>query len=1633
MIASVGWAEKYQHVFTTKPSTGNSINLSGVTWNIQATNLGSYNSANYAGVQIGTKSADGSITLTSSGAWNYNNKTKITEVRLWLNLGGTSVTPTVTIGGKSATSDGTTVVKNSSAGSDWTKATKVTFTPATDGTGVVVINVATVKAGYICAMEIDCEEAGGSSLPIPVLSFSKTADEATLGESYAVLTLTNENSVPVTYSSSKEDVATVDASTGAVTLVGAGTTTITATFAGNDSFAANSASYTLTVVDPNAPGTQNNPYTVAQAINNTPTTGTSDNVYIKGIVSQFYGNNIMSDGANYRYYISDDGTTNNQLLVYKGNGLNNDAFSDADDLQIGDNVVIYGKLKKYSSIFEIEAGNYIVSLTRKKVPTLTFSEDQYSVVKNGNLTITATSSNSSGTITYASSNTDVAEIDATTGAITAKTAGTTTITATIAATDDYKSATATVELTVTAPKHTITFYQNGTKLSEEEVAEDAAITFPEATAKILGKSFIGWATAEIEGETNDKPSLVSSATMGENDLTYYAVYANVEGEEFTATLTEAEIKANFSNIIRRYADATKPSYEEDRIVWSASCNVDAAGRPWFQIKKEDDAYFKIASDLNISVIKLTITSATNSSGGVTDITKHTAFSGTVYLESEASGSPEGTLGSSNEISNNSVTLVPNSSVNDIYIQTSAAARIWGAEVTCGNATYSDYCTTIKLDVPIFSPAAGTVNAGTKVTITAEEGATIYYTTDETTPTAESTQYTEEITINETTTLKAIAVKDGLESEVNTVTYTVLQEATIIIHRYDGTVIEPTKSISCGSNMTFFISTNSSGEISLEDVPAGVTVSLSEIQGANSTIYNKQLVVNAMYGNNYSTPGEYPFKVVVAETETHTSTSVEFKLTINKFQTSFTSITGFEATKDMVNGTDGGTLSYVLNHNTNYWGDESYVTWSSSNEDIATIDNNGKITLVGVGEVTFTVSYAGNDYHTACSETTETMTVVDTTPVPVVSFSVPEGTYAEAQTVTLTTDVEGAKIYYTIDGSNPTAESTEYKGAITISETTTLKAIAINGTKTSALAAATYTIEIPVVVPSVPAPITEGFYTIKNNGNGQYVNVAGRRTVTFVDETATATAPGTVIKVKADENGQVQILRSQGVDIPGYAQKAMNYVPEIVQLVVEKLNNLDEDNNIMGENGMQALQDAFNAGFDYHLYTEQAEGGIRIYGKTPSMQPVVDFYANPANTENVDAKLPLLESFINKAIDKILEKTGGRGAGILKPNPDQPAFSLMMVWEKMVVKTPGLTEPNSDENVMKFYKEVLANEDLVWDFAYQMAMIYWSRIKESDTYKNNKDKLGEYANYIEKVENIQPNSKYYLVQNEGRLDVFNVSNIMITENDARTMWTLTERDDFKVTIPEDNELNGKFYTTFYADFAYTVPEDGSVKAYIVEEINEAGVAVKKEIEGTIPAQTPVLLVSSSTEAVLDLVVNDGTAIENELKGPDFLINECGIKTAQVEMLFDFAKEVLGEIGYENYVKKYEHLMARNAGTVNNKYFFGLDQTDMKNATNVRMLNLNDAGENLGFYSNWTILEANRAFIVDVNNPVKLFLKGDVDRDGDVDNDDVTALISIILGTDKEEDNFDYDAANVNEDVNGDINIADVTALVNILLP
>jgi hypothetical protein len=92
---------------------------------------------------------------------------------------------------------------------------------------------------------------------------------------------------------------------------------------------------------------------------------------------------------------------------------------------------------------------------------------------------------------------------------------------------------------------------------------------------------------------------------------------------------------------------------------------------------------------------------------------------------------------------------------------------------------------IKIDInivtvgtPTFSVAAGLVDSDTSVTIASStEGATIYYTVDGTEPTTASTKYTEPVVISKSTTIKAIAVKEGCDnSEVGSVSYYVASAA-----------------------------------------------------------------------------------------------------------------------------------------------------------------------------------------------------------------------------------------------------------------------------------------------------------------------------------------------------------------------------------------------------------------------------------------------------------------------------------------------------------------------------------------------------------------------------------------------------------------------------------------------------------------------------------------------------------------------------------------------------------------------------------------------------------------------------------------------------------------------------------------
>ena len=75
-----------------------------------------------------------------------------------------------------------------------------------------------------------------------------------------------------------------------------------------------------------------------------------------------------------------------------------------------------------------------------------------------------------------------------------------------------------------------------------------------------------------------------------------------------------------------------------------------------------------------------------------------------------------------------------------------------------------------------------------------------------------------------------------------------------------------------------------------------------------------------------------------------------------------------------------------------------------------------------------------------------------------TFSPTGGAYTSAQSVTISDATSGATVYYTTDGTTPTASSTLYTGPIVVSSTETLEAIAADtGDTDSAVASAAYTI------------------------------------------------------------------------------------------------------------------------------------------------------------------------------------------------------------------------------------------------------------------------------------------------------------------------------------------------------------------------------------------------------------------------------------------------------------------------------------------------------------------------------------------------------------------------------------------------
>jgi ribosome-binding factor A len=357
--------------------------------------------------------------------------------------------------------------------------------------------------------------------------------------------------------------------------------------------------------------------------------------------------------------------------------------------------------------------------------------------------------------------------------------------------------------------------------------------------------------------------------------------------------------------------------------------------------------------------------------------------------------------------------------------------------------------------PVLSVGTDTYTTVQTVSISdSTSGATIYYTTDGTTPTASSTRYGGPITVSSSEIIQAIAIATGYApSAVATATYTInLPPAPT-----------PTYSPLAGTY-------TSSQTVSISDSSPGAAI---------------------YYTTNGSPPTtsatKYAGPILVSSTETIQAIAVATGYSQSAIASAAFTI-NLPPTSTPVFSPVAGTYTAIQNVSISdsTSGAKIYYTTDGSTPSITSTMYSGAINISAT-ETVQAIAVASGYSQSALATAAYTINIPQ---VATPTFSPAGGTYTSVQTVTIAVTTSGASIYYTTDGTAPTTNSTKYTSAIAVGTTETIQAIAVaTGYKQSALASSTYTINIP----QVATPL----FSI---GGGTYSSI---QTVTISDSTSGA--------------------------------------------------------------------------------------------------------------------------------------------------------------------------------------------------------------------------------------------------------------------------------------------------------------------------------------------------------------------------------------------------------------------------------------------------------------------------------------------------------------------------------------------------
>lgn len=321
---------------------------------------------------------------------------------------------------------------------------------------------------------------------------------------------------------------------------------------------------------------------------------------------------------------------------------------------------------------------------------------------------------------------------------------------------------------------------------------------------------------------------------------------------------------------------------------------------------------------------------------------------------------------------------------------------------------------------------------TEVTITAEEGAAIFYTTDGTVPTNWDPAYTAPFTITETTTVKAVARVNDIYSDVAEMTFT-KEESGVT----GSTIADLATTAKSQDNVTLVL--NNAKVVYAKENNYILRENDRAIDVLNTTL---PLTIGATVSGtvklkvNYAAaPGSYAAYPGLLTTADLADVTNADNLTVTPGAT-----------------TDPSPLAIDLAQIPNYPGDLLKVTDATGwNYDIPAfysyspfveffLTNGADYGVVNYGHYNATVWYNDVSNNRLQGKIIKCSKVITSLNAPQISGTDNRTDFDESTEVTITTE-EGASIYYTLDGTDPTKESTLYTAPFTITNSCTVKAIA----------------------------------------------------------------------------------------------------------------------------------------------------------------------------------------------------------------------------------------------------------------------------------------------------------------------------------------------------------------------------------------------------------------------------------------------------------------------------------------------------------------------------------------------------------------------------------------------------------------